>query len=883
MRPVLRTVLPRWSTQAVMLITLLGPGLAIGQEGLDGGSGGLQGQWQGVVPRSPHVHRLPAIPVRPVTPFQTVSQAQPSDLNQSSEQPSDPSLEQPQNQQDPTAGQPEGEEQPPIQVPGQRQPEAGEPGETGDQSPLIPEGQTPPADQPGPVDQPDQPGQDPQPGPTDQAGQTDQPDAAADQPYGDDGSTDTGQTGGDALGEYDRPASFPSLSQQSLGNSLGSASSISRGVTGNLFDTPSLATIVNQQEIAERAAVDLFQALQTEVGVQVQRTARGQAAPFIRGLTGQQTLILIDGIRLNNSTFRAGPNQYFNTIDPGMVERIEVVRGPGSVLWGSDAIGGVINIVTRTPEVRYGDYGDASFRQTVSTADFGSYSRANLDVSLRGSGIFGGASFLNINDVDTAGPLNVQDFTAYQQYAGDLKFVRQVGRDRFLTVALQHFVQEDLPRSDRFSPFIPEADQRPTFFDPQQRNLAYIRFHGYDQSHAAFDDFAFTASYARQREATTVEDLRAGRDNFDVNEFTVDTVGFILQLNKDIGPLGRLTYGAEWYHDEVDAFSQRFSATTGAFVENRTPQFPPDSFYEQVGAFLVWNVDLTERLNFIAGTRFQYIDVGATPIVDVNGTPTPVNLDLNFSDWIGSGALTFRLSEDIHLIGSLSEGFRAPNLDDLAATNTLVQQMGVDLPSPNLTPERSLTYELGVKVDRPRLRGQVFVFWNDLRDNILRNEAGTAPGTIFFSRDNRDSFVQGVESTGEFLLEDGWSIYGNYFYTFGKDREEQVPLSRIPPPQGILGLRWRSREAKSWFDIWLWMVHGQGRLAPRDFTDARISNTGNSGFTTLNFRTGTTLDARARHRVGLVVENITDRSYRVLGSGVDGVGFNVVLNYEGIR
>ena len=101
-----------------------------------------------------------------------------------------------------------------------------------------------------------------------------------------------------------------------------------------------LDTIIDRRQLRERAPVDMFQAIEQEVGVLVQRTQRGAAAPFIRGLTGQQVLILVDGIRLNNATFRQGPNQYFNTIDPGMVERIEVLRGPQSVLYGADAIGG---------------------------------------------------------------------------------------------------------------------------------------------------------------------------------------------------------------------------------------------------------------------------------------------------------------------------------------------------------------------------------------------------------------------------------------------------------------------------------------------------------------------------------------------------------------
>ena len=113
------------------------------------------------------------------------------------------------------------------------------------------------------------------------------------------------------------------------------------------FTAPTNRSVVDLQDLLERAPADMLQALERETGVLMQRTQRGAASPFIRGLTGQQVLILIDGIRMNNATFRTGPNQYFNTIDPGMVDHIEVIRGPQTVLWGSDALGGVINVVTR--------------------------------------------------------------------------------------------------------------------------------------------------------------------------------------------------------------------------------------------------------------------------------------------------------------------------------------------------------------------------------------------------------------------------------------------------------------------------------------------------------------------------------------------------------
>ena len=143
----------------------------------------------------------------------------------------------------------------------------------------------------------------------------------------------------------------------------------------SLFEMSQLGSVIDRQTLDQKMASDMFRALQNETGVLLQQTGRGQLSPFIRGLTGQQIVVLIDGIRTNTSILRAGPNQYAATVDPGMIERIEVIRGANSVLWGSDAMGGVINIVTRGADSTRGDYGGGSIREIFGTADMSSCTR----------------------------------------------------------------------------------------------------------------------------------------------------------------------------------------------------------------------------------------------------------------------------------------------------------------------------------------------------------------------------------------------------------------------------------------------------------------------------------------------------------------------------
>ncbi|MGY8732093.1 MAG: TonB-dependent receptor plug domain-containing protein, partial [Pirellulales bacterium] len=228
----------------------------------------------------------------------------------------------------------------------------------------------------------------------------------------------------------------------------------------SILRSPTHRSIIDLRELLERSPADMYQAIEREAGVLVQRSQRGAAAPFIRGLTGQQVVILVDGIRMNNATFRSGPNQYFNTIDPGMVDHIEVIRGPQTVLYGSDAMGGVINVVTRQTGMGSTPGGPVkTWTNRYSSADNAFYTRMNYQHHNGKTGIFLGSGYTNVNNLDRGGDLGRQPATAYSQYSGDVRIDRIIADNQTLTFSLQHFIQEDMFRSDRFP-------TRRTIFDP---------------------------------------------------------------------------------------------------------------------------------------------------------------------------------------------------------------------------------------------------------------------------------------------------------------------------------------------------------------------------------------------------------------------------------
>jgi len=685
---------------------------------------------------------------------------------------------------------------------------------------------------------------------------------------------------------------YPSLSNYAFGK--GDFTGLDSVIRAEkpLFDLPVFGTIVDRETIEEREADDMFRALQNEVGVLMQRTAAGHSSPFIRGLTGQQILMLIDGIRLPNSFFRAGPNQYFNLIDPGQVERIEILRGPESVIWGSDALGGVINVVTRSASRDRGRYTGTGFTEYFGTADRSSYSRANVEGWGGQAGVFGGGSYLNVNDLQRGGDLGIQPFTNYDQYAGDIKYDSLLSADSMLTVALQHFEQENVPRSDRFAPFTygpPAAAPRPYWYDPQQRDLAYLRLQGLADN-SFFDAYSATFSYTRNKEGS--REIRS-TTRIDFGEFDVDTYGFTLALARDLDWLGGLTYGVDFYHDDMSAWRRSLNPVTGVITPDN-PQFPDGSRYQRTGAYVNWDVDVTDRVGAMAGVRYENDDAGGT-LNQVSGTPIPFTR--TYHDWIGSVGLLYKASDWCHAFGTIAEGYRAPNLDDLTVDRSTFGGTH-EVPSLNVKPEQMMVYEVGLKFNTPRLRLQVSEYWTHLGNNILRQAVdqngnpvpfvigpyGTLiPGSNTFIRANFDSYLNGTELAGEYLVRNGWWVYGNAWYTFGQNLVWHLPLSRIPPVQGVLGLRWRAADERRWIDVFTAMAAGQARYSPDNNIDPRYPLGGYAPYATLNLRVGTTLGRSDEHRLSLSLENITNTPYRVLGSGVDGPGFNAIFGYEWTR
>lgn len=637
------------------------------------------------------------------------------------------------------------------------------------------------------------------------------------------------------------------------------------------FAAPYSLHVVGSQDIFRKQYRTTPQALSGIPGVSVQETSVGHGSPYIRGFTSFRNLLLIDGIRLNNSVFRPGPNQYWNTVDPYLIDRLELVKGPSSVLYGSDAIGGTVNVLTKNPYADAGKLAGTGVYRYAS-AEHSHAVRGELSaVGPKGDlGVLGGGTYREFGDLEIGD--GTQDNTAYSEWHSDFK-VEQFVSDKLRIVAAHQIMrQNNVPRTHKTlfaEPFAGTAvgSERRRDLD-QERQLAYVQAHGFDLD-GPVDRFSASLSWHRQSE---VRDRIRGNGNQDFQGFEVNQLGFFANATSTTD-IGELTYGVDYYRDFVSSFSSS-NDIQGPVADDAT--------YDLFGAFVQNRFELTRDLELLVGGRFTYAAVSAGS-VDVNNVEQ--SLDENYFNLAGNARFVWFVDEPRHwnIFGGVSQGFRAPNLSDL--TRDADFGGGVEKPAPGLDPENYVMFELGTKGQYDDLTLQASVFHYLIYDQILR--VNTGPGDVFNKINSDEGFLQGFEFGAAWRFVPELTLFGNFAYFDGEvqsidpgtgDIVDDYP-SRLPPTSGQVGLRYEPFDMPFWAEAEVDIVARADRLSFRDKADdERIPPGGTPGYVVGTIRGGWDISPNASLSVAL--ENLSDADYRVHGSGQNRPGRNFVVSFS---
>jgi outer membrane receptor protein involved in Fe transport len=650
------------------------------------------------------------------------------------------------------------------------------------------------------------------------------------------------------------------------------------------------AVSLGRPSVGKRAASKVAANLLDEVaGVQVQQTSAGQGTVVLRGLIGNRVLFLVDGVPMNNSTYRPGPGQYLATIDPEMIDRIEVVRGPASVMYGSDAQGGVVNVITRPhPELE-----GMSFRVAASgnTNDRGGRSRASIGYRGRSLTVGLGGTFQSLGDAQAGGELGRQVPTGFDAFGLDGSLVFEPSDAHRVTATVQHFRMDSVPRFDRYVDFRDPAGAQDALhlFDPQTRQLGYVRY-SYRPRGMLLTTLDVTASLATQRETRIRQRIRGGAPDATVTTWRDDvyTPGVSLVGSSMVmaGPrLVALTWGAEIYRDALVSEGSNLdlrSGTVTPIVRNgvtgpvSSGSFPDGARSQRLGVFLSADVQILDPVLLSVGGRWSQFRNEADVGVDFGGM-----VENRSSDLTGQVGLVVTPAPRWRVAARVAEGFRAPNLYDLTRVGPVPG--GVSLPNPDARPELSLSGELSVRYASARSALEVTGYVARITDFIDRGPGAFQGDTLFggervFQGLNvgvarmRGIEAEAVQHAGPVRLR------GTLTYTIGDqegiDGVEQ-PMSKIPPLAGTAAMQWHDDGFPIWVEYVLRWARTQDRLSVRDESDPRIPAGGTPGYAVHGVRAG--LDVTDRLGVSIGFENIGDALYRSHSSGIDAPGRHLWL------
>jgi outer membrane cobalamin receptor len=622
--------------------------------------------------------------------------------------------------------------------------------------------------------------------------------------------------------------------------------------------TPEAIRIVDGKSIEKFQFRTTPEALLLTPGVFVQKTNHGGGSPFIRGLTGNQTLLLIDGIRMSNSTMRYGPNQYFNTIDVFSLEKIEVLRGSGSVQYGSDALGGTVQAFSTELNTSEKPHWGGTLQTRVATHGMEKSLNGGINYSGKRIAFKAGVTRRNFGDLVGGDTTGRQTPSGYKELDLDLKTKILLSQTTVLTMVYQRVYQSDVHVFHK----VALENYAVNKMDPQKRELAYIKLNQ-KLNAGILKSAVVTASFQRTGEVREL--LKNNSTSFRTENDRVRTFSFSAEALASGSNGWSSNNGLEIYNDEVRSSRTDHDLSTGISVLKRG-LYPDGATMTSIAVFSMHTLD-KPNWNITAGARFNSF------INKVNDEALGLT-KLTPSALVGNLALLRKLNKSSNLFVSVNTGFRAPNIDDLGTLG--IVDFRYETPNFDLKPEHSLQYQLGYKYNNNKLRGEIYFYRNELYNLIVRSRiAGDSiEGYPVYMKENIErAYIQGAETAWDLELNESWMISGSMTYTYGQNITKNEPARRIPPVFGRLAVEYK---ADRWWVNVEWQAAGkQSRLAAGDKDDNRIPHCGTPGWNILNINTSYSLGLI---KFDLSLVNLFNKDYRVHGSGVNGYGRSAFLS-----
>ena len=651
----------------------------------------------------------------------------------------------------------------------------------------------------------------------------------------------------------------------------------------------------------------------------IQKSQLGGGSPMIRGFSTNRLLITVDGVRLNNAIFRSGNVQNILSVNPFNVEKTELILGSGSVIYGSDAIGGVINFYTTTPKLSNTKKPLLSSRSTIRYASASNEKTAHLDFNL-GFQKWGFHSSISVSDFGdlTMGkhgpddylssyysePLNGQDimtpnttprvqkFTNFSQMHLAQKVIYKVNDDIQFDLGLHYSTTSDYPRYDRLS-IHDDANLKYAEWNygPQDWLLANAQITKLSSRSSFYDKIKISAAYQNFKESRI--NRRFNSDARKIRNENVDALSFNLDLNKQLSDRSNISYGTEIINNKVSSKGFTESISTNNITEAIASRYPDGSNWQTMAAYLSYKYKPNNRLTVQSGIRYNYVIIDADisdnnefynlPIDTANLETSAVTGTLGFS-WVPNNTFMWKFNT--------TTAFRAPNIDDIG--KIFDSQNGlVVVPNSSLKPEYAYGAELGLTVNL----NQSVIFDSSVYYTYLDNALVRKPfeingetqmmydtelSDIHAIQNASKSWIYGFEAGIKVLFSKELKLTTQYSYVHGTQEETpgvELPVRHAAPVFGNTHIIWKYNKLQ--LDGF---INYNGSLRASEISDEladslfALDSEGNPyspSWLTLNFRTQFDFNDSVSF-VG-ALENITNQRYRTYSSGIASAGTNLIM------
>lgn len=682
---------------------------------------------------------------------------------------------------------------------------------------------------------------------------------------------------------------------------------------------PSRIDVIEPERIELQNPQTAADLLNVSGKVFIQKSQQGGGSPMIRGFSTNRLLYSVDGVRMNTAIFRSGNIQNVINLDPFALDRVEVLFGPGSVMYGSDAIGGVMSFQTLRPQLSSDKRVEVSGKALLRYATANQENTAHLDVNIGGKrwasvtsfsawdfdhlrqGRNGPDDYLKPSFVQRQDSMDVvigqddellQIPSAYSQKNFMQKFRFKPDSTWDLEYAFHFSETSPYGRYDRHNRLRGGLPRYAQWDYGPQRWMMNLLTIGHDRETSIYDRWTFRAAVQSFEESRITRDLNDAVQ--EEREERVDAYSLNLDLEKQIGRTHRLTYGVEYVLDDVSSAGSLMDINTGSMSDG--PDRYPQADWESWGAYLNDEILLGERTALQAGLRYSIFRLDADFRDNQEFYPIPFE-SATVEDEALTGQLgaIYRPNERWVLKMNLATAFRSPNVDDIGKVFDS-EPGAVVVPNQDLTAERAYS----VDVDMARIFGEVFkldisAYYILLDDAFVRRDFSlSGQDSIFYDgqlsqvqalQNAAQTTVYGIQAGFELELPGGFGWASDVNFQRGEEELDDGttgPSRHAPPLFGQSRLSFKKDGLMLEFYALYQAEQSHDDLAISERSKEEIyaldaeGNTYAPSWYTFNIKASKRLTEVFTLTAG--VENLTDQRYRPYSSGISGAGRNLLVS-----